>query len=379
MSTPPSIRALRRALLRVDVGLLVGAFGLSLLGAILVWSSTRADSGTHFLIRHLFNAGVGIGLAVAVSFLHYQTLRNVAPVLYAAAIGGLIVVLSPVGTTVNGSHSWIQLPGGFSLQPAEFAKVALCLGLAIVLGEALDRHRRPSDLRVLFAWVLIGIPIALVMLQPDLGSALVLLALGLGTIALGGARLRWIVGAVAAGVIAVVAAMTTPVLSGYQRDRIAVFLNPSLDPAGIGYQVRQVRLAITAGGWQGQGLFAGAQTQGGRIPYQETDFVFSAAAEEFGFLGGALLLLVLAFVVFRILLVGARAPDAFGRLLAVGVAVWLTVQAFENVGMNLGILPVTGLPLPFISYGGSSMFACWLAIGLVNNTHMATRGANRRV
>ena len=342
MSTPPSIRALRRALLRVDVGLLVGAFGLSLLGAILVWSSTRADSGTHFLIRHLFNAGVGIGLAVAVSFLHYQTLRNVAPVLYAAAIGGLIVVLSPVGTTVNGSHSWIQLPGGFSLQPAEFAKVALCLGLAIVLGEALDRHRRPSALRVLFAWV-------------------------------------WIVGAVAAGVIAVVAAMTTPVLSGYQRDRIAVFLNPSLDPAGIGYQVRQVRLAITAGGWQGQGLFAGAQTQGGRIPYQETDFVFSAAAEEFGFLGGALLLLVLAFVVFRILLVGARAPDAFGRLLAVGVAVWLTVQAFENVGMNLGILPVTGLPLPFISYGGSSMFACWLAIGLVNNTHMATRGANRRV
>ncbi len=377
MPAPARPRALRGPLLRVDAGLLVGAFGLSLIGALLVWSATRADSGTHYLVRHLVNTAIGVGLAASVSRLHYQTLRTLAPVLYAAALAGLLVVLSPVGSTVNGSHSWILLPGGFSVQPAEFAKVAACLALAILLGEALDRRRRPGDGRILAAWVLIGIPIALVMLQPDLGSALVLLALAFGVIVLGGARLRWLVGTVGVGVTGVVVALTTPVLSGYQRDRIAVFLDPGLDPQGAGYQVRQVLLAIGAGGWQGQGLFAGRQTQAGVIPFQETDFVFSVAGEEFGFLGCAALVAVIAFLVVRILVVGARSGDAFGRLVAVGVATWFAVQAFENIGMNLQIMPVTGLPLPFLSYGGSSMFACWLAVGLVNTTHMETQRRGR--
>jgi rod shape determining protein RodA len=211
------------------------------------------------------------------------------------------------------------------------------------------------------------------MLQPDLGSALVLGALAFGVIALSGAPARWLAAAVAAVTAAVTMALTTPVLSDYQRDRLVAFANPQADPQGIGYQTRQVRIAIGSGGWQGQGLFEGRQTQGGFIPYQQTDFIFSVAGEELGFLGAAGVLLLLGFLIVRTVVVAARARDAFGRLMALGVAVWFTFQVFENVGMNLGLMPVTGLPLPFVSYGGSSMFACWLAIGLVNNAHLSAR------
>ena len=160
-------------------------------------------------------------------------------------------------------------------------------------------------------------------------------------------------------------------LSAYQRDRLTAFVDPQADPQGIGYQTRQVRIAIGSGGWQGQGLFEGRQTQGGFIPFQQTDFIFSVAGEELGFVGAAGLLVLLGFVILRAVLVAVRARDAFGRLMAIGVAAWLLFQVFENVGMNLGLTPVTGLPLPFLSYGGSSMFACWVAIGLVNNVHLS--------
>jgi rod shape determining protein RodA len=323
----------------------VAALGLSLVGALLVYSATRHQSGTAYLARHLFNTAVGVALAAAVTRTGYQWLRAAAPLLYLVAVAGLVLVLTPVGSTVNGSHSWILLPGGFSVQPSEFAKVALCLGLAIILGERIDRKAQPDARDLLLAVV----------------------------VAVAGTPKRWLAAAVALLAAGVVAALTTPLLSDYQRDRLTAFADPQADPQGIGYQTRQVRIAIGSGGWQGQGLFEGRQTQGGYIPFQQTDFVFSVAGEELGFLGAAGLLLLLGFVVLRAVLVAARAQDAFGRLMASGVAVWFLFQVFENVGMNLGIMPVTGLPLPFLSYGGSSMFACWLAIGLVNNVHLASR------
>lgn len=358
---------------RSDWGLVVAALGLSLIGALLVWSATRHQAGSAYLVRHLTNTVLGVALAAAVTRTGYQLLRAVAPLLYLASVAGLVLVLTPVGSTVNGSHSWILLPGGFSVQPSEFAKVALCLGLAILLGERIDRQAQPDGRDLLFAVLVVGVPIGLVMLQPDLGSALVLGALGFGVIAVAGTPKRYLAAATALVAAAVVVALTTPVLSDYQRDRLTAFADPQADPQGIGYQTRQVRIAIGSGGWQGQGLFEGRQTQGGFIPYQQTDFVFSVAGEELGFLGAAGLLLLLGFVVLRAVLVAARAQDAFGRLMASGVAVWFLFQVFENVGMNLGITPVTGLPLPFLSYGGSSMFACWLAVGLVNNAHLASR------
>jgi len=356
---------------RTDWGLFVGGAGLSLIGALLVWSATRHQSGSEYLARHLVNTGIGICLAAAVTRVDFRALRAYAPWLYLASVAGLVLVLTPAGSTVNGSHSWIQLPGGFSVQPAELAKVALCVALAVILAERGERDLPPAHRDVALAWLVAGIPIGLVMLQPDLGSALVLGALAFGVVAVSGAPRRWVAGVLAVLVLGVVVSLTTPVLSPYQRDRLATFVNPSADPAGIGYQTRQASIAIGSGGWQGQGLFQGRQTQGGFIPFQQTDFVFSVAGEELGFLGSAGLLLILGFLVARTLVVAIRARDAFGRLVAIGVACWFVVQIFENVGMNLGMMPVTGLPLPFVSYGGSSMFACWLALGLVNNAHLS--------
>jgi len=356
---------------RTDWGLFIGGLGLSLIGALLVWSATRHQSGSQYLARHLLNTGIGMALAAALTLVDFRGLRAYAPWLYLVSVAGLVLVMTPVGSTINGSHSWIQLPGGFSVQPSEFAKVALCVGLAVILAERGERGQPPAHRDVALAWVVAGIPIGLVLLQPDLGSAVVLAAVALGVIAVSGAPKRWVVAVMAVVLIGIAVAWTTPVLSQYQRDRLTTFANSSADPQGIGYQSHQVSIAIGSGGWQGQGLFQGRQTQGGFIPYQQTDFVFSVAGEELGFVGSVGLLLILGFLIVRTLMIAVRAKDVFSRLVALGVACWFTVQIFENVGMNLGIMPVTGLPLPFVSYGGSSMFACWLALGLVNNAHLS--------
>ncbi|NNG40393.1 rod shape-determining protein RodA [Flexivirga sp. ID2601S] len=358
-------------LARTDWGLVVAAFALSVTGALLVWSATRHADGSAYLIRHLFNLGVGMALAALVMRIDFRAIRAFAPWVYVASLVGLLLVLSPLGSTINGSRSWIQVPG-FSIQPAEFAKVALCVGLAMILAERGERDAPPPARDVAVAAVVLGIPVLLVLAQPDLGSATVLVFMGIGVIAVSGASRWWLVGFAAALAATVTAALTTPVLSGYQRNRLTAFADPSVDPTGIGYQVQQVKIAVGSGGWTGEGLFHGRQTQGGFIPFQQTDFIFSVAGEELGFVGAAGIVLLLGFVVVRALLIARRTRDSFGRLVAVGVAVWFLFQILQNVGMNLGLLPVTGLPLPFVSYGGSSMFACWLGIGLLGNVHLSS-------
>lgn len=370
LPTAAAPRPATRAWVRYDWGLLVAALGLSLVGAALVWSATHAHLGSGYLVRHLLNTAVGIALAAVVMRVDLRTIRAAAPWIYLASLIGLAAVLSPLGSTINGSRSWIQLPG-MSIQPAEIAKVALCIGLAMMLAERGERDRPPPARDVLGALGLAAVPVLLVLGQPDLGSATVLVMLTLGVVAVSGASRWWLVGAGALMVGAVVAAFTSPILSGYQRDRLLAFTDPSRDPQGIGYQITQVRNAIGSGGLTGQGLGQGRQTQGGFIPFQQTDFVFSVAAEELGFIGAAAVVLLSGFVVLRAFRVAALTQDSFARLLATGVGCWLLFQVVQNVGMNLGLLPVTGLPLPFVSYGGSSMFACWVAIGLVGNAYSA--------
>jgi rod shape determining protein RodA len=355
---------------RLDWGLLVAALALSLVGGLLVLSATRRSMGDALLVKHLVNLGIGVVLGGAVALVDYRFLRAYSPVLYLLSLVGLLAVLSPLGSTINGSHSWIVLPAGFSVQPSEFAKVALVVALALLLSEKRDAEDTPRHLDVVLALAVAAVPMALVLLQPDLGSVLVLAALLIGVVAVSGAPARWLVGLLLVGAVGVGVALTTNVLDGYQKDRLTAFADPTADPRGIGYQTRQVRIAIGSGGVDGQGVFHGAQTQGGFVPYQQTDFVFSVAGEELGFVGAAGVLLLQGFVLLRGLLVARRAEEMFGRLVAIGVVCWFTFQVFENVGMNLGIMPVTGLPLPFVSYGGSSMFASWLAIGLLQNVHL---------
>ena len=355
-----------------DWGLIIAALGASLIGALLVYSATRSSSGSTYLVRHLINTGIGMSLALVVMQIPPGVWRRVAPVAYILGIGGLLAVLGRWGSTINGSRSWIELPIGMSIQPSELAKVALIVALAALFAGPLDRGERLSLGRLAVGAVVAGLPILLVLRQPDLGSAAVLAVLAAGMFVVTGIRLRWIVIGALVAVAGIAAAWFSPLFSQYQRDRITVFMHPETDPLGIGYQITQVAIAIRRGGWTGTGLFEGPSTQGGRIPFQETDFVFSVAAEELGYLGALGIIAVYAFLIARAVLVGIRGDDAFTHLVAAGVATWFTAQVVENIGMNLQLTPVTGLPLPFLSYGGSSMFACWLAVGLVLSVHRHT-------
>jgi rod shape determining protein RodA len=338
-----------------------------------VWSATSRTEGTAYLVRHLVTAAVGLGLALLVSRVGQQRVRLAAPWVYAGSLLLLLAVLTPLGVTVNGSRSWIPLVGGFTVQPAELAKVGLCLALAGLLAAQAERGLAPGTREVLLAALLVALPAGLVLLQPDLGSAAVIVAMGLVVVTVAGVQRRWLVLATVAAAGLVVVALTTPLLSDYQRDRLTAFADPSADPQGSGYQTRMVRLAIGSGGLWGQGFMEGERTQAGAVPYQLNDFVFSVAGEELGFVGATGLIVLLGFVVVRVLVVASRAPDQFGRLVGVGVATWLAVQVGQNVGMNLGLLPVTGLPLPFVSYGGSSMLVSWVAVGLVDAAHTSAR------
>ena len=215
-----------------------------------------------------------------------------------------------------------------------------------------------------------AVPAVLILLQPDLGTMLVLTATVTGVLAVSGAPRRWLALLAGGGVAAALVAVAGGVLKPYQVDRFLAFTNPDLDPRGAGYNVEQARIAVGNGGVWGQGLFDGSQTRSGFVPEQHTDFVFTVAGEELGLVGAGLLIAMLGLVVWRALVIATHTDDVFGRVAAAGIASWFGFQGFQNVGMCLGIMPVTGVPLPFVSYGGSSMFAVLLAVGLLQNIHL---------
>lgn len=359
---------------RLDWVLLLAALGLSLAGAVFVYSATRVvpvgEDPQAYLKRHVLNLAIGLLLGAATMLFDYRTLRAYAPFVYVASVIGLIAVISPLGVTINGAQAWISLPGGFSIQPSEFMKVALCVGLAMLLAERRDGETEPQLPDVGFALLIAAVPIGLVMLQPDLGTAVVMGMIVLGILAIAGTRLSWLAVLLAVGVVGAVVAVQVGVLDEYQIDRLLAFANPELDPQGVGYNTNQARITVGAGGILGSGLFQGTQTAGGFVPEQQTDFIYTVVAEELGFLGSATILLLFAVLLWRALRIAMRAEDLFGTLMAAGIVCWFTFQMFQNIGMVIGIMPVTGVPLPFVSYGGTSMFANWMAIGLLENVHL---------
>jgi rod shape determining protein RodA len=369
---------------RLDWPIFGSALALSVIGSLLVWSATRPrllDAGRDpqaDLKRHLVNLVIGLGLCALVAVVDYRMLRAYAPVIYVGSCLGLVAVLV-IGSTINGAHSWIVIGGGFQLQPSEFAKVALVVGMAMVISErrTQEYHNHSADVPLVLA--LAAVPLGLVMLQPDAGTAMVFVFTLFGVFAVAGVSARWLLGLVLAGVLVVVAAVQLHMLQGYQLDRFKVFANPDANTQGAAYNVTQARIAIGAGGLFGTGLFHGTQTNGRFVPEQQTDFVFTVAGEELGFAGAGGIILLFCVLLWRALQLAARSPDLFGRLVATGVACWFAFQTFINIGMTLGITPVTGLPLPFVSYGGSSMFANWMAIGLLLNVHRRHREVERRL
>ena len=364
---------------QLDWVMIGAAVALAFLGTLLVWSATRPRmlalglDPQNYLKKHLLTLLIALAIGWAASKLNYPLLRAYAPIVYGLSLIGLLVVLV-IGTEVNGIRAWIALPGGFTLQPAEFTKIAVIVMISFLLAELRDPTRGPSVKEVLQVFAIATVPLGLIMLQPDLGTALVISVTMLGVLAIGGASRAWFAAILTGVVLVVGVALSVPgVLKDYQRDRLTVFVNPDVDPAGAGYNLNQVRIAIGSGGWTGTGLFNGPQTTGRFVPEQQTDFIFSVAGEELGFLGSGLIVVLLGTIVWRALRIASRAADPFGRLAAAGIASWIGFQAFENIGMSLGIMPMTGVPLPFVSYGGSSMFALAIAIGLLQQIHIGAQ------
>ncbi|MBM3721070.1 MAG: rod shape-determining protein RodA [Actinobacteria bacterium] len=370
----------RRFLTESDPVINIAVLALSIIGIILVyaatgdWFAANNQDPEYYLKRQLINVVISIALAYGATLVDYRVLRAYTPILWGIGVLGLTAVLIPgLGSVVNGARSWISLPGGFQIQPAELAKLTIIVGMALILAEREAGEKGPSDRQVLYSLVVAAVPILLIVLQPDLGTVLIISAAVVSIIAISGARLRWVIGLLVVGISGAYIAVVSGEVSDYQLNRLRSFIDPYADPQASGYQLRQARITIGSGGLLGKGLFDGPQTNGRFVPEQQTDFIFTVSGEELGFLGSSFILLLYVTILMRGFAIAKRTNDLFGRLVTMGVVAWFSFQIFQNIGMTMGLMPMTGVPLPFLSYGGSSMFANMIAIGLLQNVYQRSR------
>ena len=360
----------------LDWVLLAAAGAATVMGSLLVWSASKADLASptdpqSYLKKHLINVVLALILGFIASRLDHRWLRAYTPVIYVLSVFSLFLPFVPgLGTKIAGARAWIQMPGGFTIQPSEFMKIAVILMMAVILAEKDRANEEPKDKDVRLALIVAVIPLLIILLQNDTGSVLILGSVTLAVIAVSGARTKWVVGLLVSTVVGILLAIQLGLLKQYQVDRLTSFINPTADAGSIAYNSTQARIAIGGGGWFGFGLFHGPQTQGRFVPVNESDFVFTVAGEELGFIGAGILILLLAIVLWRAVMIAMKADDMYGRLVATGIVAWLAFQMFENIGMTLGIMPITGVPLPFVSAGGTSMMATWIAIGLLENIRL---------
>jgi rod shape determining protein RodA len=359
----------------IDLVLVASVIGVSLFGALMVYSTTRGPTPPYdagYLKRVLFFVVVGSGLMAAIALFDYRRLRDYWPFIYGGTLVLLVAVLIPgIGSRTKGTQGWFQLPG-FQLQPSELAKVGMIIGFA---GLASQFRGDLDTTRVAMLLGVCGAPMALVLLQPDLGTTLVSVAVAFALLLVAGVRPR-ILGALAlVAIVGTTVVLTSGLLKEYQVARLTTYVRQDETAATkideeARYNLDQSKLAIGAGGMWGRGLFEGSQTRLEIVPEQRTDFIFSAVGEQLGFVGSSALLVVLSIIVWRVWRTAQLARDEFGTLVCTGVMVMLVVQCFENIGMTMGIMPITGIPLPFVSYGGSALLTMFVSMGLVLSVHM---------
>ena len=348
----------------ISVMVLLSGFGL-----LMIYSATRFNlerieqipTGT--MERQMIFVTAGMIVLAIFSWIDYREYRSFLPLIY----GGIIVLLLAVFLfdAVNGAQRWIPIPL-FNLQPAEFAKPITIVALAYVLSQGAD-HESVRWRKLLQAIAIAALPAVLIVLEPDLGTTLTIPFVLLVMLFAAGASWKQLSALVFSGILATVAAFRFDLLADHQKDRISVFLKPELDPQGLGFQLRQSKLAIGSGQLTGKGLFQGTQTNLAYVPEAETDFIFTAVGEQLGFVGGVIVIAAFLILIWRLLVIAAQARDRFGSLIAVGVAGMMVFHVFVNVGMTVGIAPVTGLPLPFLSLGGSFYLAMAISIGIANS------------
>jgi rod shape determining protein RodA len=346
----------------IDWALVVSVLVLGLTGLVAIFSATRGDAqDSSFALRQALYFGPGVAVMLGVAFVDYRRLWAWAAALVVLVVVPMVLVLGPLGTTVSGSSRWIHV-GGVSVQPSEFAKLGLIVALAALFS---GRGAGSSGWRILGALGVAGLLSVLVLAQPDIGSVLVYGTITLGVMAVAGVPRVVLGGLVAAALVAAGLTLSFGLLEDYQQQRLTSFLDVEADPGGAGYNQRQSITAIGSGGLTGKGLFQGPQTQLQYVPEQHTDFIFTVVGEELGFVGAGLVLGAYSMLVFRVFRAAQTARDDFGGLLCVGVFTMFVFHLFQNVGMNLGIMPITGIPLKFLSYGGSSLLTSCLALGMV--------------
>jgi rod shape determining protein RodA len=353
---------------RVDWVLVVAALAVAVIGVVMVYSATRGTDGettTFFLQRQAMFVGIGTVVMALVAAFDYRHLKDWAVPLGGVALLLLFGVMTPLGSESNGAQAWYQL-AGFQFQPSEFSKLILIVGLAAYL--SFDRSELDAR-RLGVALGLAAIPMALIMLQPDLGTVLVFGAIAVGMVLVAGARPRHFAILLLVAITGTVVILNSGLLAEYQTDRLTAFVDAA-DSTGIAYNQDQAQAAVGAGGLTGQGLFEGTQTGLDFVPEQHTDFIFTVVGEELGFVGSVGVLLLMALIIWRVWRTAQTARDDFGALVCAGVMAMLMFQVFQNVGMALGIMPVTGIPLPLTSYGGSSIITIFVGLGLVLSVHV---------
>jgi rod shape determining protein RodA len=336
------------------------------IGTFEIYSATRQTKFIGFQTKQMYWLTGGLILMFLMSLINYQALLESVHWLYIGSILSLIAV-AVVGKRVLGARRWIGLPGGQHFQPSEWIKLVLILALAKFFSDMAGREVTIRD--ILKSFLIAGIPMALVLKQPDLGTALTYLPVLIVALFLGGIKLKHAVAILMLGTV-----MIYPVwrwgLKGYQKQRLTSFSEPEADPRGSGYQIQQSLIAVGSGGLTGKGALKGSQTQGAFIPIPYTDFIMAAFAEEHGFVGCLIVLLLYFIVLMRLIQNAQTAPDRAGTLIIMGVVAVLVFHILVNVGMVVGFMPVTGIPLPLMSYGGSSVLFTFLALGIVNNIRM---------
>jgi|FLYL01.1.fsa_nt_gi rod shape determining protein RodA len=354
---------------RPDYVLLSAVVALSGFGLLMIYSATRyvlerSDLPPSFSMeRQMVFVTIGLIAMLLLSRVDYREYRNYLPIIYGITLLLLVVVFA--FPPVNGARRWIPLPL-FQFQPAEFAKLVVIVAAAQVLASNEEGTRLPWA-TLLRSGVLVGVPFILIFLEPDLGTTMVLPFVWAAMLFAAGAGWRQLGSLFVLGAVGTFTVFRLGILKGHQMDRIRVFLDPNIDPQGIGYQLRQSKLAIGSGQLFGKGLFQGTQTNLSYVPEQETDFIFTAVGEQLGLVGGLLVLAAFLVIVWRLMVIAVSARDRFGSLIAVGIAALIMFHTFVNIGMTMGIAPVTGLPLPFLSQGGSFYVAMAMGIGIANS------------
>jgi len=361
-----------------DLVLVATALTLTGIGVVAIYSAKLATltaqglPATYFVSNQLVAAGIGAVLMLVAALFDYRLLRPFIPLAYLATLVMLLLVLSPVGTSVRGSQRWISL-AGFQIQPSELMKIALLLALAALFYET---EGTPGLGRSLGAVGLALVPLGLVFAQPDLGTSMVYLWLTGIVLLVSGVKVRYLLLLASGGVVAFLLALRSELIRDYQVQRLTVFLGadaPGADFQGALFQTRQSMIAIGSGRTYGRGLFEGTQTALSYVPDNHTDFIFTVIGEELGFIGASTVLGLLFLFVWRSIRIAAQAVDRDAMIIAAGVGGIMMLQVFVNVGMTIGIMPVTGLPLPFLSYGGTSLIAWLVMTGLLLNVHLRRR------